>query len=108
MRESRVHIAGLDVQVGTLLRQRCAWCGEVLIDYDLARIAVPVGQDPRPSTWKVAVLVEVEDGTSWVREYIDGEPLPPNACAVLVPCHNAGEDGCVLHLIEDPDEVRGP
>jgi hypothetical protein len=24
------------VQIGALLRQRCAWCGTVLIDYDLA------------------------------------------------------------------------
>lgn len=37
------HIAGLDVQVGRYLRQRCAWCGAMLSDYDLARVAVPEG-----------------------------------------------------------------
>lgn len=82
---SLVHIAGNDVQIGNRLRQRCAWCGAVLVDYDLDRVAVPEGQDPRPATWPVAELVAVDGPASWVVEHEDGQPLPDNACAVLDP-----------------------
>lgn len=82
---SIVHIAGNEVQVGHLLRQRCAWCGAVLVDYDLTRIAVPEGQDPRPGTWPAGELIEVDGPASWVQEHTDGEPLPPNACGRLDP-----------------------
>lgn len=78
-----VHIAGVDVTIGDrYLRQRCAWCGVTLIDYDLTRIAVPEGQDPRPSTWLVGALVET-DGT--VSRTVDVERLPDNACALIHP-----------------------
>lgn len=83
MSDSVVHIAGPDIQVGAQLRQRCAWCGAVLIDYDLNRIAVPEGQDPRPSTWPVGELIEVDGPASWVVEHTDGDQLPPNACGQL-------------------------
>lgn len=81
--EGVVHIAGSDVQVGDQLRQRCAWCGAVLLDYDLGRIAVPEGEDPRPGTWPVGALVEVDGNASWIREHVDGEQLPANACGQL-------------------------
>ncbi len=79
------HIAGIDVQVGSQLRQRCAWCGAVLLDYALDRIAVPVGQDPRPSTWLVGELVEVDGSWSAIVPHEDGEQLPENACGKLDP-----------------------
>lgn len=78
-----VHIAGSDVQVGCRLRQRCAWCGATLVDYDLMCIAVPEGQDPRPATWGVGLLVEVDGSVSFVVEHEDGADLPDNACAVI-------------------------
>lgn len=37
-----VHIAGFEVQFAERVRQRCAWCGEVLIDQELALIAVAI------------------------------------------------------------------
>jgi hypothetical protein len=80
-----VHIAGVRVQVGALLRQRCAWCGTVLIDYDLARIAVPLGEDPTPATWPTGDLVLVDGRMSTVAPHVDGEDLPPNACARIDP-----------------------
>ena len=40
-----VHIVGTVINVGTRTRQCCAWCGTTLLDYDLTRIAVPLGQD---------------------------------------------------------------
>jgi len=83
MANSIVHIAGPDVQVGDQLRQRCAWCGATLLDYDLTRIAVPEGQDPRPGTWAAGELVEVDGVASWIRPHTDGEQLPTNACAQI-------------------------
>ena len=65
-----IHIAGLDIQVGAQLRQRCGWCGAVIVDYDLARTASPCGdhcqeygckpENHRPGTWLVGGLVEVD------------------------------------------------
>jgi hypothetical protein len=83
-----VHIAGNDVQVGPLLRPRCAWCGAVLVNYDLRRIGVTVDQlDPdgnfRPGTYPVGRLVEVADGAFWVLPHEDGAQLPANACGGL-------------------------
>jgi hypothetical protein len=31
-----VHLAGFEVRFGERLRQRCAWCGEVMVDQELA------------------------------------------------------------------------
>jgi len=80
-----VHIAGADVQVGPLLRQRCSRCGAVLVDYDLTRIAVPEGQDPRPGTWTPGELVEVDGGVSFTVPHVDGQDVPGNCCAALDP-----------------------
>lgn len=60
------------------LRQRCGWCGDVLIEYDLARTAVPVGTDPMPATWPAGALVVVDGHASWV---VEAERLPEDACA---------------------------
>jgi hypothetical protein len=87
-----VHIAGADLQVGDRLRQRCCWCGVVLVDYALDRVAVPEGQDPRPATWPTGALVEVDGNVSWVVPYEEGQPLPANACAKLDPDVNAVRD----------------
>lgn len=34
-----LHLVGLHVQVGPLRRQRCSWCGQLLVDDDLSRMA---------------------------------------------------------------------
>lgn len=79
-----VHIAGLDVTVDDHQhRQRCAWCGAVLFDLDLARVAVPAGQDTTPSRWEPGALVAVDGGMSWVVEDQADSKLPPEACARL-------------------------
>lgn len=77
------HIAGHQVQVGSRLRQRCSWCGAVLCDYDLERIAVPEGQDPTPSMWETGKLIRVDGPMSVIVEHEDGAELPPEACAQL-------------------------
>lgn len=91
----QIHIAGHPVQVGTVLRQRCAWCGAVLIDEDLSRIAVPVDQaDKAYPTWEHGVLVKtnVLDGSGgyWtVVEHTEGDPVPVGCCAKLDPAVTA-------------------
>ncbi|MCP9947235.1 hypothetical protein [Actinomadura madurae] len=81
-----IHIAGpaIIVQPG-FMRQRCSWCGAVLIDYDLGRIAVPRGQDTTPSSWAAGAFVEVDGAVSAVVPHAIGDPLPAGACALLDP-----------------------
>lgn len=80
---SITHIAGVNVTVATggteLLRQRCGWCGETLLEYNLARVAAPVGQEGPPATWPAGVLVTVDGNMSTVPD--DSEGLPADACA---------------------------
>lgn len=83
------HIAGAQVQVGSHLRQRCSWCAAILADYDLTRIAVPEGQDPRPSMWEAGCLVRVDGPVSWIVEHEEGADLPGDACATA----ELGRDG---------------
>jgi hypothetical protein len=72
------HIAGQHVTIDDrYLRQRCAWCGTILLDYDLTLVAVPVGQEGPPATWPVGALVTVDGGASWT---ICGEQLPDDSC----------------------------
>jgi hypothetical protein len=81
-----IHIAGPDIQVGSQLRQRCGWCGAVLVDYALDRLMYEASTPPeerRPATWPVGGLVEVDGGMSVIVDHADGERLPPNACAQL-------------------------
>lgn len=60
------------------MRQRCGWCGVVLLDYDLDRVAVPTGTDPTPATWEMGALVTVDGPASWTA---DVDRLPDDACA---------------------------
>lgn len=76
------HIAGPDIVIGgRRLRQRCSWCGAVLLDYDLANVAVQVepGEEQQsPSTWPVGRLVQVDGGCSTLLDETD--ELPEDAC----------------------------
>jgi hypothetical protein len=55
----------------------------MLCDYDLERVAVPAGQDPRPALWETGTLVAVNGNVSWVVEHEDGDEIPGSACARL-------------------------
>ncbi len=81
------HIAGLDVEVGPYLRQRCAWCGVVLINEDLRRVAVQVTADGDTSipTWPVGEVVRVDGPVSSVVEHESGDQLPEDSCTALDP-----------------------
>lgn len=95
MTDEIVHIAGNPVQVGTHLRQRCAWCGAVMIDQDLALTMVQIPEDgSEPAsypTWGVGELIARNglDGSmvsgSWVVEHEAGQPVPDGCCAKLGP-----------------------
>lgn len=84
-RITTIHIAGPHITIGPLLRQRCAWCGTTLLDYNLDHIAVPIGQDPRPNTWPTGDLIATDGPASWSVDHKDGAPLPTGACALLDP-----------------------
>lgn len=74
------HIAGVLITLDEqLMRQRCAWCDHVLIDYDLSRIAVPVDQPGPPASWEQGALVAVDGGASWAVGG-PGDQLPDDFC----------------------------
>lgn len=84
------HIAGGALVIcGRYMRQRCEWCGIILIEYDLKRTAVhpPTLSEPPalPAHWPPGKLVRVDKHISAVIEdpaVIDEEvQLPPDCCA---------------------------
>ncbi len=78
------HIAGFPVRIGLKRRQRCAWCDVILIDVDLACIAVPEGQSLEPAFFETGELIEVVTGEGFRSQTLvsheDGAPLPRDAC----------------------------
>lgn len=87
-----VHFAGPDIRINNLLRQRCAWCGLALIDYDLDLVAVPDGHDGSPSTWPIGGLVAVDGPASWTVEHDAADPLPDKTCSLVEVAMSAGSD----------------
>jgi hypothetical protein len=80
---STIHVAAIELRIGPLQRQVCAWCGLRLIDVDVRNIAVPDGQSPWLHAWEVGGLVEVTDGnpTGYVAlPHPEDGKLPDNAC----------------------------
>ena len=81
-----VHIAGACVNLfGRYMRQRCEWCGIVLMEYDLQMVAVPVDQPGPPGNWEPGSLVRIDgnmsvaiDNPQMLAE--DVMQLPPDAC----------------------------
>ena len=77
----KIHIAGFPVRVGNRKRQRCAWCGEVLMDYDLANVLVaPGSRDPEPAHFELGALVAVDGPGSWIVPHADGDRMPAGWC----------------------------
>ncbi|TDC63890.1 hypothetical protein E1258_09600 [Micromonospora sp. KC207] len=75
------HIAAPHIIINDrYLRQRCGWCGAVIIEYDLAAVAVPAGTDPTPATWSTGALVAVDGRASWAASATNR--LPEDACGV--------------------------
>jgi hypothetical protein len=77
-----VHVAGPCITfAGRWVRQRCVWCGHVLIDMDLARTA------NTPARWAVDALVHVDGSMSWVATADDNDEgrVPDRCCMCLDP-----------------------
>lgn len=89
MATSETHIAGLDVTWnGRYMRQRCAWCGAVLLDYDLAQLQSTDGSGPTP--WPAGVLIRRAGAGSYIVEVETSEtdpakPTPDDCCTHLDP-----------------------
>lgn len=85
-----VHIAAQPVHVGCQIRQRCAWCGAMLKDYNVHDVEF---QDDDPDrklpAWELGGLVVVDGNLSYSVPHVDGEDVPANACAGLDPAVTA-------------------
>ena len=93
---TQTHIIGVEVLLDNRQRQRCAWCGAVLLDNDLSRMAakieLPDGVEvsdeappARPAAFPVGKLLRITgaEGESRVFESVDpgeGGNLPDDAC----------------------------
>lgn len=66
----QIHLAGPAITFITRVRQRCMWCGYVLIDEDIARIGAEVSDDGNVivfPVWPVEEFIRVrqcEDGSA--------------------------------------------
>lgn len=84
------HIAAPHITVDDrYLRQRCAWCGELLLDLDLDRVEVPIGQPGPPATWPMGALVTVDGPASWTAG-APGDRMPDDACVRRINADQAG------------------
>jgi len=100
-----VHIIGIDVTMdGHLRRQRCAWCGQLLVDEDLSRMSWTLnedGTDPGPpGAWPVGELVEIVGD----RRNEPGEVLGFRGMRVLDPRPDVMPDNCCAWL--DPEVTK--
>jgi hypothetical protein len=81
-----VHIAGPDVRVDDRLRQRCSWCGALLVDEQVDRLMVPVGQrQGLPPVWLCGSMVAVDGGASWEINTDEDGQLPEHHCGLIDP-----------------------
>lgn len=86
-------IAWRDPEHGTLVRQRCSWCGALLRDEIPEQMMVAIDpDDPDPDTtipdWPVGELMRLEgDGWPWIRSVIDApiDEIAPDCCLLLDP-----------------------
>lgn len=97
---SQVHLVGPDITVGTVQRQRCVWCGAMILEYDLANVSVQLqpGDDPenppRPAVWPSGSLVLMTGTFPQMTTTIenvehprdtDSFAIPENSCLGLDP-----------------------
>ena len=90
-----LHLAGPEVEAqGRYLRQRCSWCGALLLDYDLASVSRTLDEDEdpenprpwRPGVWAVGSFVAVDDHEGWrAAHLVEPEPHPDHPGAFRMP-----------------------
>jgi hypothetical protein len=72
-----VHTAGTQVQHRTFVRQRCAWCGELLLSVDLMQFPILIGQDGSSG-----IPIQTYVLGSPVRKYENGNVEAGNECDI--------------------------
>lgn len=82
------HIAGRVAMFDGIQRQRCAWCGDLMLNDDLRNMAVAGEDKSPPRGFEEGALVRVDAtpsgaGTSYVT--IPGRKLPDDACLLRAP-----------------------
>lgn len=92
---SETHVASFPITwAGRYLRQRCAWCGKTILDYDLERVAVQIPEDgtpPKdPTPWPTGALIRKDGPMSTIvydgdADDISVEEMAPDACLNLDP-----------------------
>lgn len=89
MTTSMTHVAGLAIDVEGYVRQRCAWCSQVILEYDLSyrgNHPAPANGYRAPSTWDAGTLVRLLDDAGSMRvEQDPADPAPEDACLRLSP-----------------------
>lgn len=88
------HLAGPVIEYnhedGTVIHQRCSWCGVMLEDLNLSRVMVREG-DPAPGGgWPTGQFIDVDKpdgpdsgGVMSVVDWTHPNPVPANACLRL-------------------------
>lgn len=80
------HFAGEVITIDGRVRQRCSWCGSILIDELLANVMVPVDQpDKTFPTWMVGGLVTLRGNSSWSSAHEPNGVVPSSSCARIDP-----------------------
>ena len=79
-----IHYVGTAIKLGSIGRQRCCWCGELLEEYDFEN-TMTTGLDGVVTPWEVGALLEVRGGLRILlrKGPGDGEVLLPvlGSCA---------------------------
>jgi len=93
MSDALVHLAAPPIRAANIIRQRCAWCGALIQEYDLDRVAVPDGQpsivneDGSPTGgWEGLVAIDVCEGTvtaKWAVPDPEDGKIPADSCMAL-------------------------
>lgn len=68
MSDHLVHLAGQAVRAAHVIRQRCAWCGALIDEVDLANVAVALqpGEDPETAVDDLFVNPDGTPKDRWV------------------------------------------
>lgn len=78
------HVAAPAVTIDGRTIQRCAICGEKLVDEDYRKIAVPAGTKYRPGAFRMGALVSVDGNMQRDTGKWPSDPLPADNCLPLV------------------------
>ena len=73
---SESHVAGPPMKCNERVRQRCSWCGAVLIDQDLTLVGMMLNEDgtvPAFPVWGEGDYIRIDGG---MRCVVDGAGVP--------------------------------